>query len=49
MHHTLILILYYIQDDVQLRRKGESFEIVGVVNLGDLHEDMKVLETGKYN
>jgi hypothetical protein len=31
---------------VQLRRKGESFEIVGVVNLGDLYEDMKVLQTG---
>ena len=31
---------------MQLRRKGESFEIVGVVNLGDLYEDMKVLQTG---
>jgi hypothetical protein len=44
VHHTFIFILYY----VLLRRKGESFEIVGVINLGDLHEDMKVLETGKY-
>jgi hypothetical protein len=37
-----------MQEDVQLRRKGESFEIVGIVNLGDIYDDIQVLQTGMH-
>ena len=34
------------QEDIQLRRKGDTFEIVGVVNLGDIFEDIQSLQKG---
>ena len=37
-----------LQEAVQLRRKRESFEIVGVVNLGDIYEDIQILQTSMY-
>lgn len=37
-----------LQEDVQLSRKGESFEIVEVVNLGDIYEDIQILQTSMY-
>ncbi|CAB4033094.1 Hypothetical predicted protein [Paramuricea clavata] len=36
-----------IQDDVQLRRTGDSFEIVGLVNLGEVYNNIQVLQTGE--
>lgn len=37
------------QDDIQLRRNGESFELVGVVNMGEIYNDIQLLQTGMFN
>jgi hypothetical protein len=34
------------QDDIQLRRNGQSFELVGVVNMGEIYNDIQLLQTG---
>lgn len=36
-------------DDIQLRRNGESFELVGVVNMGEIYNDIQLLQTGMFN
>ena len=37
------------QDDIQLCRNGGSFELVGVVNMGEIYNDIQLLQTGMFN
>ena len=37
------------QDDIQLRRNGETFELVGVVNMGEIYNDIQLLQTASPN